>query len=84
MIKLVDIKQKDQNTIKMSEMKPYDIGEITSDMYAGEIVMRTASASKVEVFSLSRPRKDGCWTGPDLALRVRLFPKGTKIELVVE
>lgn len=65
MIKAATIQQPslNQDEILMQDMKPLSIGVIISERYKGEIVMRSSDRGKFEVFSLSDPFPDGCWTG---------------------
>ena len=74
-------------TIKMKDMKPFQIGRIQNpsmDVY-NHIVMRTASSETKEVIDLSIPGEDSCWTwtneGPDI--EVFPFPIGTEILLII-
>lgn len=69
--------------IPMSEMKPYQIGRIVSEVYSGKIVMRTASIDKFEVMNLTDPRGDFCWLEPDPTILVELFPPGTVIQITI-
>ena len=90
MIKLLTKIENEVDDIPMSEMKPLDIGVITSTTmeqnvpYIGKLVMRTASNLYPEVMLLSNPREDNCWTSPLVPdIRVRLLKPGTQITLEV-
>lgn len=72
-----------QQLIRMHEMRPLQVGMVEC---TGEVVMRTASTSKIEVMSISQPCKDRCWTFPrDVreyeSLQVRLLGPGEKVVL---
>lgn len=81
------------NTINISDMKPYDIGIITScpdSDYIGKLVMRTANINgDIEVMSLSYQNDNGsCWTFKPTVdnplIQVKLLEKGSKITLTVK
>jgi len=80
MIKPVDIQASEPEYIKMSDMKPLDIG-VTRE--TSRTVMRTASRSKFEVMDLSIPSPGSCW-GRDCGMLVKLLKSGTKITLEVQ
>jgi hypothetical protein len=72
--------------VKIGDMLPLQIGTVVSGFYEGRIVMRTASSSQFEVFQLTDPCVDRCWSGKHqnlLDLSVKLFPKGTKLNLTI-
>ena len=60
MIKI--IKEQTKDTIKMRDMKPFDIGIVQgSVIYSGHTVMRTASQDTFEVMDLTDPGKSHCF-----------------------
>lgn len=74
MIEIVNVNNNSE-TVKMSEMKPGQIGIIVDHNYNGEYVMRTFSQHHFEVMMLNC--NDGWSTRNDI--RVRLFGPGESI-----
>jgi len=87
MIQLLYKKPEDCD-IPMHEMKPLEIGIITSaGGYNNTCVMRTASTCKFEVMNLSDPGEDCCWTSTvdcKPSLKVKLLPSGHKLQLIIK
>ena len=67
----------DKSIIRMSEMKPLQVGIIVDDtrpQLNDTYVMRTASWDKPEVMNLSQPGYDKCWVSPGYnSLKIRLL-----------
>ena len=89
----VDYGIEDSKIIYMRDMKPLDIGIITSSSssYCGKVVMRTVSSrvEHFEVMLLTNPHEGGCFIINNNAptkndLKVRLLPKGTQLTLTIE
>ena len=68
MIRLIEEKGQEQTLVTklMSDMKPLEVCVVVAHNdtygYAGEVVMRTASAAGFEVMSVSKPRQGHCWS----------------------
>lgn len=79
---MIRVKRRDNvnDTIRMNQMKPYDIG---MEMENGCTVMRTANPDKIEVMDLSNPSLNSSYYNENCETPVRLFPKGYTIILEV-
>lgn len=76
----------DTKIIKMSDMKPGQMGKIIEgSIHINSVIMRTFNTMLTEVMNLSSPGINSCWTNikdrPDI--KVQLLPKGSKIILEV-
>lgn len=69
--------------IPMYEMKPFDVGIIKSEgEHYNEVVMRSAGIRNTfEVFSLSDPRPDVCWTRDTINLQVQLVKATITVDI---
>jgi hypothetical protein len=88
MFKTETTERSQERIIKMSDMKPGDIGQVHAfvpgGMYDGHLVMRTFSSDKFEVMDLSDPGKNSCWQSEPAFIKVELLPPGSKVTLTVE
>ena len=68
--------------ILMSEMSPYEVGQIVEEnsSYYFHYVMRTAATRHFEVINLTAAKKDSCW-GIDCNLKVRLLGPDEKLHI---
>lgn len=78
-VKIVNSNE-DKNVKFLSDMKPWEVGEIVSVHNHGDIVMRTASVDRFEVMNLSKAAVDCCWTSRSSTLKVRII-EGAKLTL---
>lgn len=70
--------------VKMSDMKPLQIGRIVGSSWDGYLVWRTASEIRSEVVNLSNYRLGSGWTGSPLPdFEVRLLAPGEEVTLVL-
>ena len=79
MIRIIDSTSKpiSPKTKPMYEMQPLEVCVVVEGQYKDHVVMRTASAAKFEVMTLTDPCGAGCWIGsPDLQVR-ELYPGET-------
>ena len=82
MIKLIDNKSDHPvaKTKPMYKMRPLEVCVVVDTRYGcylNHVVMRTASAAKFEVMTLTDPYGAGCWVGkPGLKVR-ELYPGET-------
>lgn len=80
--------------VKMKDMKPGQIGVIVDDHpyveeYKGLIVMRNQSFSQNEIINLSKLNSSNtcwAWKGDNYEpnIKVKLYPKGTKVTITIE
>ena len=80
MLKLQNKSPDNTNIIEMSEMCPYEVGQIMAEdsAYHNHYVMRTASTTHFEVINLTEPGEDVCW-GEASTLPVRLLSPNEKL-----
>jgi hypothetical protein len=78
MNKITVYKGNGPEAISMPEMPPLSIGVVVGGSYDGQVVMRTANSTDVEVINLSVPGKNKYWGAlSGSANRVRLMPNAT-------
>lgn len=84
-IKIINENEKvNPRIIKMSDMKPLQVGRVVSDgRHKGKIVMRTQSSSTFEVLDFSG-EENSHWNSMSAnAFEVELLPPGEKITLEI-
>ena len=70
-IKIEMEEREEKNVVKMSEMKPCDVGVIIDGKYKNSIVMRTQNISVFEVINLTLFEEDRYWKN-ECSIPVRL------------
>ena len=81
MLSIIKDVEETEDVIAMGKMKPLEVAVIVDGDYEGHYVMRTASLDKFEVFSLTNPKEDECWTSANCGIEVRRLNKNESITI---
>lgn len=88
MIKIVEDILNEREIIRMDKMLPLSVGIIKDGdcKFNGDVVLRTASTSYVEIMNLSNTEEGGGWSnsiGVDIPVQVEMLEPGEEIIICI-